>query len=189
MTTDTTEATLQERVSRLEAKDEIYDVMLRYARGVDRRDRDLLRSAYHDGAVDDHVGFVGEVDDFIDWAFAYHATQTRYQHYIGNHTADITGDSAHAETYYLFVGTDREPADHVTISGGRYVDRLERRDGRWAIVARVCVAEWIAESSSLITEDVIAMLSTVQTPTKDRSDPSYARPLTLTGSSNSSSND
>jgi hypothetical protein len=181
----TADLELGERVSRLEASSEIYDCMMRYARGVDRRDRDLLRSAYHDGAVDDHVGFVGDVDDFIDWAFAYHGTQTRYQHYIVNHTAEITGDSAHAETYYLFVGTDREPANHMTVSGGRYVDRLERRDGRWAIVARVCVAEWIAESSSLITEAVVAMLSAVQTPTKDRSDPSYARPLMPTGTSNS----
>jgi hypothetical protein len=71
----------------------------------------------------------------------------------------------------------------MTISGGRYVDRLERRDGRWAIVVRVCVVEWIKESSSSISEDVIAMLSAAQTPTKDRSDPSYARPLTLTGTS------
>jgi hypothetical protein len=73
----------------------------------------------------------------------------------------------------------------MTISGGRYVDRLERRDGRWAIVARVCVVEWIQESSSLISDDVIALLSPVQTPTEDRSDPSYARPLTLKGTSNS----
>ena len=123
----TADSVLQERVSHLEAASEIYDCMMRYARGVDRRDHDLLRSAYRDGAVDDHVGFVGD----------------------------------------------------------RYVDRLERRDERWAIVARVCVAEWIAESSSLITEDVVAMLSAVQTPTKDRSDPSYARPLMPTGTSNS----
>ena len=101
-------------------------------RGMDRRDRTLLRSAYHDGAVDDHVGFVGEVDDFIEWAFAYHSTQTRYQHYMLNHTAEVNGDEAHAETYYFFVGTDREPPNHLTLAGGRYVDRLERRDGRWA---------------------------------------------------------
>jgi hypothetical protein len=131
------------------------------------------------GAIDDHVGFVGEVDEFIDWAFAYHGTQTRYQHYLLNHTAEIAGDTAHAETYYLFAGTDREPANHVTNSGGRYVDRLERRDVRWAIVARVCVVEWITESTSSITEEVIGMLSAVQTPTKDRSDPSYLRPLVV----------
>jgi hypothetical protein len=176
-----TEQDLAREVRRLADRADIRDCIERYARGVDRRDRELLRSAYHDGAIDDHVGFVGDVDDFIDWAFAYHATQTRYQHYLLNHTAEVDGDTAHAETYYLFVGTDREPANHMTISGGRYVDRLERRDGRWAIAARVCIAEWINESTSMITEDVIGMLSSVQTPTKDRTDPSYLRPLTLAG--------
>lgn len=168
------------RVRDLADRAEIRECMMRYARGMDRRDRELLRSAYHDGAVDDHVGFVGPVDEFIDWAFGYHATQTRYQHYLLNHTADIDEDTAHAETYYLFVGTDREPANHMTISGGRYVDRLERRDGRWAIAARVCVVEWITESTSSITEDVIGLLSATQAPTKDRTDPSYSRPLDVT---------
>src|SRR6201996_1243131 len=138
---------LHQRIDRLEAHAEIRACVERYARGMDRRDRQILRSAYHDGAIDDHVGFTGEVDEFIDWAFAYHSTQTRYQHYLLNHTADVNGDEAHAETYYLFVGTDREPPNHLTLSGGRYVDRLERRDGRWAIVDRVCVAEWIADST------------------------------------------
>jgi hypothetical protein len=170
---------LAAKVRELTDRAEIHECMMRYARGMDRRDREVLRSAYHDGAVDDHVGFVGEVDDFIDWAFAYHGTQTRYQHYLLNHTAEIDDDTAHAETYYLFVGTDREPANHITNSGGRYVDRLERRDGRWAIVARVCVVEWITESTSSITEDVIGMLTPVQTPTKDRFDPSYLRPLVV----------
>lgn len=172
---------LASEVRRLAARADIRDCIERYARGMDRRDRDLLRSAYHDGAIDDHVGFVGEVDDFINWAFAYHSTQTRYQHYLLNHTAEVDGDTAHAETYYLFVGTDREPANHMTVSGGRYVDRLERRDGRWAIAARVCVVEWITESTSSITDDIVGMLSALQAPTKDRTDPSYRRPLMLAG--------
>jgi hypothetical protein len=91
---------------------------------MDRQDRALLRSAYHDGAIDDHVGFVGDVEDFIDWAFAYHSMQTRYQHFLLNHFAEIDGDTAHADTYYLFVGTDKQPANHMTISGGRYVDAI-----------------------------------------------------------------
>ena len=168
---------LQDQVRLLTDRAEIHDCMLRYARGIDRKDRALLRSAYHDGAVDDHVGFVGVVDDFIDWALAYHATQTRYQHYLLNHTADIDGDEAHAETYYLFVGTDRQPADHMTISGGRYVDRLERRGGRWAIADRVCVVEFNTESQSQITEDVIAMMVGMRTARHDSTDPSYDRPL------------
>jgi hypothetical protein len=168
---------LVERVARLEARAEIFDCVQRYARGMDRRDRALLRSAYHDDAVDDHVGFVGPVDDFIEWAFAYHSTQTRYQHYLLNHTAEVNGNEAHTETYYLFVGTDRDPANHITLSGGRYVDRMERRDGRWAIVDRVCVVEWNAESANLITEEIIAMLTDVRGATHDQNDPSYMRPL------------
>lgn len=169
---------LANRVKRLSDRAEIHDCMQRYARGIDRRDRALLRSAYHDGAVDDHVGFVGEVDDFIDWAFAYHGSQTRYQHYLTNHTADIDGDVAHAETYYLFIGTDREPPNHLTISGGRYIDRLERRDGRWAIVDRVCLVEFMDESQSLLTEAAIAMVPGARIGSHDTTDPSYDRPLT-----------
>jgi hypothetical protein len=173
----TTDVELRDRVARLEARAEIFDCVQRYARGIDRRDRPLLRSAYHDDAVDDHVGFVGPVEDFIDWALAYHSTQTRHQHYLLNHTAEVDRDEAHAETYYLFVGTDREPANRMTISGGRYVDRLERRDGRWAIVDRVCVAEWIADSTNLISEEVLALLADIKGAAHDRSDPSYLRPL------------
>ncbi len=179
----TTDAELRDRVARLEARAEVLDCVQRYARGIDRRDRELLRSAYHDDAVDDHIGFVGPVEDFIDWALAYHSTQTRHQHYLLNHTAEIDGDQAHAETYYLFVGTDREPANHMTISGGRYVDRLERRDGRWAIVDRVCVAEWIVDSTNLISQEVLAMLTGVRGAAHDRSDPSYIRPLKATRAS------
>ncbi|MGP4053623.1 nuclear transport factor 2 family protein [Mycobacterium sp. 4D054] len=169
---------LHDTLRRLVDRAEISDCMQRYARGMDRQDRALLRSAYHDGAVDDHVGFVGLVDDFIDWAFAYHGTQTRYQHYLLNHTSEIDGDEAHAETYYLFVGTDKEPANHMTLSGGRYIDRLERREGRWAIAERVCVVEWNTESTSQITDEVIAIMAgSMRVATHDSTDPSYERPL------------
>jgi hypothetical protein len=173
----TFDADLVKKIQQLSDRAEIHDCMQRYARGIDRQDRALLRSAYHDGAVDDHVGFIGEVDDFIDWALAYHATQTRYQHYILNHTSEIDGDEAHAETYYLFFGTDREPANHITISGGRYVDRLERRDGRWAIVDRVTIVEFNAESQSQITDEVLALMVGMPMARHDTTDPSYARPL------------
>ena len=75
-----------------------------------------------------------------------------------NHTVDIAGDEAHLETYYMFVGTDRDPDKPLIIAGGRYVDRLARRDGRWAIVAQVCLVEWQSESTSLLPLDAIAFL-------------------------------
>ncbi len=170
------------RLQELCDRADILDCLQRYARGIDRLDRELLRSAYHDGAIDDHVGFVGPVDDFIDWAFAYHATQTRHQHYLMNHTADIAGDEAHAETYYMFVGTDRDPAKPLIVSGGRYIDRFERRDGRWAIAARVCLVEWQSDATSLLSPELVEFLDTVQTVARDTSDNSYDRPLVITRS-------
>jgi hypothetical protein len=157
--TDDVHAQLRE----LNDRNDIHDCMQRYARGMDRQDRALLRSAYHDGA--------------IDWAFAYHSMQTRYQHFLLNHSAEIDGDTAHAETYYQFVGTDKQPANHLTISGGRYVDRLERGDGRWAIAARVCVVEWNTELTSQLTDEIIAMVPGMPPATHDRTDPSYDHPL------------
>ena len=168
------------KAAELADRADILDCMYRYARGMDRLDRELLRSAYHDGAIDDHVGFVGPVDDFIDWAFSYHASQTRHQHYLMNHTVELDGDEAHAETYYLFVGTERDPAKPLTITGGRYVDRLARRGARWGIVARVCLVEWQTESTSLLTPEAIEFLAPIQTVARDRTDTSYDRPLVAT---------
>ncbi|GAB4975754.1 nuclear transport factor 2 family protein [Mycobacterium avium subsp. hominissuis] len=173
---------MKPKLQELADRADILDCMHRYARGMDRFDRELLRSAYHDDAIDDHVGFVGNVDDFIDWAFAYHTSQTRHQHYLTNHTVDLDGDDAHAETYYIFVGTDRESGSPLTITGGRYVDHLERRTGRWGIVARVCLVEWASESPSLLTSEALGLLAPIQTVARDHTDASYDRPLTVTRS-------
>jgi hypothetical protein len=37
----------------------IEQVLMRYARGVDRGDKELLKSVYHEGGTDDHGSFVG----------------------------------------------------------------------------------------------------------------------------------
>jgi hypothetical protein len=170
----------QARIDRLEAlsdRAEILDCVHRYARGMDRLDRAMVRSAYHDDAVDDHVGFVGRVDDFLDWAFAYHAGQIRHQHYVTNHTIELDGDRAHAETYYLFIGTDRHPEAPLFVTGGRYIDRFERRDGRWAIAARVCLVEWQTSLTSGLSPSAFEFMAAIGTVARDKSDSSYERPL------------
>lgn len=160
-------------------RSEILDCIHRYSRGMDRLDRDLARSAYHDDAIDDHAAFVGPVDDFLDWAFAYHASQIRHQHYVTNHTVEVEGDTAHAETYYLFVGTDRDADAPLLFTGGRYIDRFERRDDRWAIAARVCLVEWQTEVASLLSSDAVDFLAAIGTVARDRTDTSYQRPFAV----------
>lgn len=156
---------------------EILDCIHRYARGMDRLDRELARSAYHDDAIDEHGGFVGPVDGFLDWAFAYHATQVRHQHYVTNHTVELDGDQAHSETYYVFIGTDRNPDAPLLAFGGRYIDRFERRAGRWAIAARVCLVEWQTDLKSGLGPAAVEFIASFGSVARDRTDTSYERPL------------
>jgi deazaflavin-dependent oxidoreductase (nitroreductase family) len=55
----TTPWLLNERLQRLLDKDEIYECWLKYCRGVDRCDADLMRQAYHEDAFEDHGGMWG----------------------------------------------------------------------------------------------------------------------------------
>jgi hypothetical protein len=170
---------LTQRVRALADRAEIIDCLSRYARGMDRLDRDLARSAYHDDAIDDHIGFVGHVDDFLDWAFAYHGGQVRHQHYVTNHSVELDGDDAHVESYYLFVGTERDDAAPLTITGGRYIDHFQRRDGRWAIAKRLCLVEWQTNAPALLHSAAVEFIATHGTIARDGTDSSYERPLAI----------
>ncbi|MGY3323989.1 nuclear transport factor 2 family protein [Pseudomonas fluorescens] len=157
----------------------ISDCVIRYCRAVDRFDRDLLRTVYHEDATDDHGAFCGGREAFIDWAFAYHNEyQISHHHIITNHMAEIEGDTAHAETYWLFFGENRTKPDTVAV--GRYVDRFEKRDGHWAIAARVCVTESINELTPAEIPEVFRQLQMGNaTSARSKDDVSWMRPLNV----------
>lgn len=178
-------------VQHLADRQAIWDCLMRYSRGVDRLDRDLLLSVYHDDAIDDHGMFVGTREEFADWVVGMHgSTHLSHQHCLFNHFCELDGDVAHTETYYMFAGMNRAGTP-LAMSGGRYLDRFERRDGRWAIAARVCVRDWAPLDTQPDPEDpstmtairdalppaVLAFMQGGPLPTRDRSDPSYDRPL------------
>ena len=157
----------------------ITDCLHRYARGMDRHDREMVRSVYHDDAIDVHGSKAFEVEDFIDWAFTYHADQLHHQHYLTNVTIELDGDTAHSETYYLFVGRYRERDTPLTLAGGRYVDRFERRSGQWAISKRVCTAEWRTTPPSKLPDRGTPMVVPDVVVSHDMNDVSYVRPLAV----------
>ena len=51
------------KIRKLIAQQEITAVIYRLARGLDRRDKALLASCFHEGATDDHGLFVGDAPD------------------------------------------------------------------------------------------------------------------------------
>lgn len=161
-------------VRELKDRQDILDCLVRYCHGIDRLDRDMVRSAYHDDAIDDHGEFVGGVDGFIDWAFNYHTTlQIRTMHAISTHRCELDGDMAHTETYWTFSAVNKD-APHQTRATGRYIDRFERRAGRWGIAQRICVLNGLDHHTD---PDGLAGDGAFVASVRDPSDPAYMRPL------------
>jgi hypothetical protein len=157
---------------------EIYECLLRYTRGVDRHDTALMQSAYHPDAFNDYGTSEGSPSEFCNGAIGWHREfQTRHQHIITNHTVDIDGTTAHAETYYMFWGDNRDAPP--TLAFGRYVDRFEKRNGKWAIAYRVCIHEKGGQFLEVeYPKEVVAKMSSTGPNRRDKEDISYVRPLT-----------
>ena len=126
------------------AAEAIRQAALRYCRGVDRLDAELMFSAYHDDATDDHGVFVGRARDLCERVMQSHRRYDATMHCVLNHAIEFVDDeTATGEIYnltYLRQTVDGSPVLHTW--WGRYLDRYELRDGRWAIAHRVCVHEW-----------------------------------------------
>jgi hypothetical protein len=174
------DAELERMVRELHDKQAIREVIMNYARGVDRQDKALLVSCYHPDALDDHGMFVGGAEDFFDWTEPSHlGFFVAHHHILTNHVCTLDGDVAHTETYYMFAGRLPGEPPQLSLNGGRYIDRLEKREGRWAIVARKCVVEWWGTPADMSTPETQAAFAAVGKTAKDKSDLSYDRPLTV----------
>jgi hypothetical protein len=182
---------LHAMVQEIQDREAIRDCLMRYARGVDRFDRELILSAFHPDFIDEHGKFVGTREEFADWALDQHTkTHLSTQHYLMNHRCELAGDTAHAETYFLFVGMNRK-GKPLQMNGGRYVDRLEKRNGNWAIAYRELLRDWanldetpdmsdlssFTSTRAFLSPEMKAFMNGGPASKRDRSDRSYARPL------------
>jgi hypothetical protein len=122
----------------------IREVVLRYCRGIDRLDLELVRACYHPDATDEHGTFHGTRDEYIEWVGRVLTRYTGTMHVVANQLVEVDGDTARCETYGVAYHHG-EPADDQRLNlttGFRYVDRFERRNGEWRIAKRIAVREW-----------------------------------------------
>jgi hypothetical protein len=169
---------MEKRLQEIIDRHEVWQVLQRYCRGLDRIDRELVRSCYFDDAIEDHGSFVGTVDDFIDWALRVSLSFVACHHNVMNHSCELDGDDAYCETYYLYIGV-AATAPHL-LSMGRYIDHFQRRNGAWRIANRVAVIEKnfdLADSLTGVGVPSAYGPDLAQPATHDRSDVSYQRPL------------
>ena len=66
MTTTASTTDREAAIDELLAKQEIRDALMRYSRGIDLLDLELVKSAYHPDAYDDHGTFKGNAFEFAE---------------------------------------------------------------------------------------------------------------------------
>jgi hypothetical protein len=140
------EASRDPALQELLDKQAIQEVLLRYCRGVDRRDEDLLRSVYHADAVHEYGEYAMNGREFAGVIVESIGRFAATSHFLSNVSTEVLGDVAHAESYVLACHRKEESGEKSDLTLAlRYVDRLERRDGVWAIVHRVTLHDWSRE--------------------------------------------
>lgn len=128
----------------------IYDNVMRYCRGLDRFDIDLLKASYWPDATDNHGSFNGNAYEFCERSVAARHRFRNMNHHVGNTTYEFVGDNqAKVETYFLVQCTWILPdGDRHFMNGGRYKDLYEKRGSEWRILRRVCVFDWSQDAAA-----------------------------------------
>jgi hypothetical protein len=173
--------TLRQLLDKESIKESIWEVMARYARGVDRADWDEVRRVYHPDAYDDHGDYKGGIDGFIDFARTRTGALSQCMHFLGNSLIEFASDDvAVAETYFVTAHTlspegQREygvsgEAESVQLSSyGRNADRFERGDEQWRIARRIV----IFEATRVVTEDAPPLKPDWAQLRRDANDPVF----------------
>ena len=153
-------------IETLLAKQAITEVIVTYARALDRLDEALLRSVFHPGARHEHF-FTGPSSDpsrpstpeapgdFVAFAIGVLKTHLRTHHQLGNILIEMESDEvAFAETYFTAFHRMRPRGDPLAAPdafdtemdyfvGGRYIDRFACIDGEWKISHRTGMTDWM----------------------------------------------
>ena len=156
-----------EQIREMLDKQALNDLLVRYCRGIDRLDKELVLSCFHDDAYDDHGSFKGSPKEFLDQLWERSATKAVafIEHKLSNVSLEVEGDTAYGESYLEM----HQLSEGELVEGyGRFVDRFERRDGEWRIAHRRVILEWATPGRGYDTAGFVH-------GSRDRADPSYDR--------------
>ena len=149
---------IDERLAEVEARFEITDIVHRFCRAADRSDLEAIPSLFHEGAVDNHGFYEGDVSGLVEWMRERHRNILHASHNVTNVLIEFACSdcalvesrvtvcirysaadaAAFAKAAGLAIAGDR-PVD--MLSFGRYIDIFERRDGDWKIASRTAVPD------------------------------------------------
>lgn len=126
-------------------KQAIYENLMRYCRGVDRLDVDLIAGAFHPNAHVNTGRLIVQGPEIgpaiVD---ATRRGSLASSHFVGNVLIEFEGqDVALCEAYVNSMLVLEDGGRRFTrVRGSRYLDRAERRDGWWKVAVREVVDDW-----------------------------------------------
>ena len=124
-------------------RDRIRDCIVRLARGEDRRDAKAITASYWPDSITDYGVFAGSFAEYLAWVVPGSPAIPVTQHVLGQSLIELRGASALVETQvvsYHRVNMGTEERD--TVIGGRYLDRIDLRNGEWRIAQRTMLYDW-----------------------------------------------
>jgi 3-phenylpropionate/cinnamic acid dioxygenase small subunit len=120
-----------------EDRQDIADVLLRYATGIDRRDWPLFRTVFTDDCQLDYgeVGSWRGVDAVTEFMQQAHALAGHTMHRLTNQVITVDGNSAQARTYVdalIMLANNNSGVN----AAGFYDDEFVRTEQGWQIARR-----------------------------------------------------
>jgi 3-phenylpropionate/cinnamic acid dioxygenase small subunit len=118
-------------------RQDISDVLVRYATGIDRRDWPLFRTVFTDDCEVDYgeIGVWKGVDAVTDFMEQTHALAGHTMHRLTNQAITVDGDKASARTYIdgvIMFGDNQTGVNAL----GFYDDEIVRTPAGWRIARR-----------------------------------------------------
>jgi len=158
------DAEVQQRLD----KEAIREALMRYCRGVDRLDAEIISSVYHPDAYDDHAGriFTGETvgQGLVDWMTEIMDVTS---HNITTSNIEVNGATAGSEAYTTSMHLQTiDDVQRTLLAVARYIDRFEKRNGEWKIISRIVVPEFTGWLQ-------MQRLEFATLARRDKTDPSY----------------
>jgi len=138
----------QEELRQLVDRQQISDVLYRYASSVDYKDFATLRSLFTDDAhgVYMTVADLSGADEIVKWIDGMTADKSWQHHKLTVYHIDFTGpDEASTLTYHTSHQTDAGDESAVTLIVARYRDKLRRVGGTWKITEKIMEPGWMEQ--------------------------------------------
>lgn len=124
-------------------REKIRNCIARLARGEDRRCTRLIEASFWPDSSSDYGVFAGTFAEYLAWVVPGSAAIPVTQHVLGQSVIELQGAAALAETHVIaYHRVNRGADERDVVIGGRYLDRMERRDREWRIVHRLMLYDW-----------------------------------------------